>query len=289
MSLVIGTAQFGLHYGVSNHSGLTKPLEISRILDIARKSNILSIDTASAYGLAEDRLGTAGVTDFRVISKFPSFHCSPESVFRLLEEHLIRSLSRLRIDHLYCFMLHDPSVIFSDQAEAYLNALTRLKEAGFISKIGISIYDSQSFLDSGYSTAFDLVQVPSNVFDRRLINSNLYQILDHHNIEIHVRSVFLQGLLLMPSTSIPSYLKQYLPLIQQWHSWCREARLQPLTASLSFVRCSAPNAKIVVGIETSTQLLEILQAYNKNPKPIPLHLQSEDLNLIDPSRWNKNP
>ena len=86
-----------------------------------RTSNILSIDTASAYGLAEERLGAAGVTDFCVVSKFPCLHCSPQSVSRLLEEHLIRSLARLRIDQLYCFMLHDSSVIFSDQAEGYLN------------------------------------------------------------------------------------------------------------------------------------------------------------------------
>jgi len=285
--LVLGTAQFGYAYGIANQSGQVSREETAAILDHAWKMGVHTLDTAIAYGESEQRLGDIGITRWRVISKLPTIPDACIDVAGWVQEWVMGSLRRLRIPKLGGLLLHQPQQILGPQGDALFEALLTVKGQGIVEKIGVSIYDPGELdaLCSRYQ--FDLVQAPFNVFDRRLVTSGWLHRLRQAGIEVHTRSTFLQGLLLMKVSKRPTRFDRWCSLWDEWDRWLDGQALTPLQACLGFVLSHPEIDCVVIGVDSLRHLQEILHAANTKEVSVPLSLATEDLQLVNPSNWAK--
>ena len=283
--IALGTVQFGLSYGIANRQGQPYLNEVAKILAVARQSGMDTLDTAIAYGDSEQRLGAIGVQDWQVVSKLPALSELSTSVTKWTKGSVISSLERLKIDSLYGILLHQPDDLMSPQGEEVYNALLSLKKEQLVQKIGISVYHPAQ-LDALCSRfSFDLVQAPLNVLDQQLIHSGWLAKLTTQNIEVHVRSIFLQGLLLMDEQTRPKKFRRWSHLWKTWHNWLQQNNLTPLQACLGFALAQPQISHVLVGVDSVDQLKEILTFADSLKTPIPNLLSTTDLDLINPSRW----
>ena len=286
--IALGTVQFGLDYGVNSSSGIVSYNEVLKILNIARNNNIKLLDTAHSYGLSEEVLGRAGIQDFKVVTKTRSFNkniISNEEV-QVLNSDFNQSLKSLNIKSVYGVLIHNPSDLLKPGSEKIFRHLKGLKKKGLISKIGISVYTYEQFQKVNEHFDFDLIQLPLSILDRRLVNSEVLDKIYEKKIEIHARSVFLQGLLLMSQKTRPKKFNQWIELWNLWDEWLNDNHLTSLEASIRYAISLPQISKVLVGVDSSKQLLNIIHASDGVLPEIPSDLLIDDINLLDPSNWN---
>jgi aryl-alcohol dehydrogenase-like predicted oxidoreductase len=282
--LALGAAQFGLNYGIANRTGRVDDETVRRILRRAAAAGVDTVDTAVAYGTSEASLGLAGVSSWRVISKLPAL---PEAadVARWTEEQVQGSLARLKVGQLDGLLLHRPADLLGARSRQYIEALAAVKGKGLVRSVGISIYDPTE-IDAIWAVwRPDIVQAPCNVLDRRLLESGWLARLSEHGVRVHVRSVLLQGLLLMPREQRPAWFDPWQGVLDAWLGWCRDVGTTPLAAAVAFVRAQGGVERYVMGVDALAQLEEILAAQNVDVARAPDRLGSSDLDLLEPSRW----
>ncbi len=283
--IVLGTAQFGLSYGVANNSGQISIQESKKIIQLAKNAKINKIDTAMAYGNSEKSLGNIGVLDWKVITKISEAPPEVKNIKSWVRNEIQDSLNRLGVSELYAVMLHNTSILSFDNVEEYWNSLRKLKQQGVIKKIGYSIYDP-SELNEFYNRYHpDIIQAPYNIVDNRLNKSGWLQKLSDDLVEVHIRSVFLQGLLLMKKNQRPLYFKKWNQLWGEWHKWLEEQKITALEATLGFVYDDPRISNLVIGVDNAKQLGEIIDISAKKIKIEMSNFSSMDQKLIDPSRW----
>jgi aryl-alcohol dehydrogenase-like predicted oxidoreductase len=155
-----------------------------------------------------------------------------------------------------------------------------------VTKIGVSIYEPD-ILDQLSSYAFDLVQAPLSPFDQRLKTSGWLSRLSRLGVEIHTRSAFLQGLLLLPSSRRPPQFSVWSEAWTAWDRYLDEQQLSPLSACLGFVLSQAEVGRVVVGVDGLRQLDEILAAPTGPFAPLPDALSKLPPHLLNPANWSK--
>jgi aryl-alcohol dehydrogenase-like predicted oxidoreductase len=285
MKLALGTAQFGLEYGIANREGQVTVDAAASIVRIARLAGVDTLDTAAAYGDSEARLGTIGVTDWRVVSKLPPLPEPCDDIPGRVVACARGSLTRLKVPRLYGLLLHRPDQLLGPGGDRLFDALQQLKAEGLVRKIGVSIYDP-SELDALWSQfPCDLVQAPFNLLDRRLVTSGWLTRLAAEGVELHVRSVFLQGLLLMSRESRPAAFRRWGPVWANLDRWLDEAGLTPLEACLRDALSIPEVGRVVVGVDAEVHLAEILRAADGSNPEVPAGLSTDDIDLINPARW----
>jgi aryl-alcohol dehydrogenase-like predicted oxidoreductase len=286
--LILGTAQFGLPYGVANRSGLIDRTEAAKILNLAWSEGIDTLDTAAAYGESERRLGEIGVRQWRIVSKLPAVPESAANVGAWVRTQIATSLRLLGTASLYGLLLHRPQQLLEPVGKALYRALLEAKDRGEVTKIGVSIYAPEDLDALGSHFKLDLVQGPLNIFDRRLSATGWLAKLHSAGVEVHIRSIFLQGLLLMDPVTRPARFNAWQPLWDQWHRWLEEQSITPLQACMGFGLSQSDVDGIVVGVDSLLHLEGILESMKRVPLPPPEHLKTDDLELINPSRWSKH-
>jgi aryl-alcohol dehydrogenase-like predicted oxidoreductase len=284
-SIALGTAQFGLEYGVANQQGKVSADEAHKIVNHALSSGMNTIDTAIAYGDSEECLGRIGMADWRVVSKLPKIPPKTRDIPSWVEECVHGSLQRLRVPQLYGLLLHRPHQLFGHGGNQLYETMNLLKVKGLVNKTGVSIYSPEDLAPIFERFSFDIVQAPFNILDRGLENSGWLSRLHNMGVEVHVRSIFLQGLLLMKPDARPSYFYPWLPLLREWDSWLLASGLTPLQACLGFVLSRSDIGRIVVGVDRLEQLQQILAATIIDSVSPPDQLCCNDPNLINPARW----
>ncbi|ATX76597.1 aldo/keto reductase [Reinekea forsetii] len=286
MRLALGTAQFGMEYGISNVNGKVSQEDGKAILKSATLAGVDTIDTAMAYGDSEQVLGNMGVAAFNVVTKLPEI---PEHIIDI-EGWVINSVKdsvcRLRVERLYGLLLHRPDQLFEPKGFKILSALRLLKDSGLVRNVGISVSSPGEFDALFNIYDFDIVQCPFNLVDRRLINSGWLGKLSTAGVEIHIRSSFLQGLLLIPRDSIPSKFKTWNILWDHWDRWLLANKMSPLDACISYVLSFPDITRVVVGVETQPQLAEIIRAASGTSINSYPEISSDVTNLINPANWN---
>lgn len=283
--LALGTVQFGLNYGIANLSGRVQESEIGAILKRAAAAGIDTLDTAIAYGQSEACLGRAGMAGWRVITKLPPMPQEIAAVPHWVEDQIRGSLRRLGIAQLEAVLLHRAKDLLDPHGELYLRSLYDMKAAGLMRALGVSIYEPAE-LDSLWPMWIpDVVQAPCNVLDRRLSRSGWLERLNRRGVRVHVRSAFLQGLLLMPAQNRPDGFALWKSILDRWAAWCKEHEVSALRSALAFARALPGVELVVVGVDSAAHLQEIL-ALPAAAGPLPPDdMFSEDPDLIDPSRW----
>lgn len=286
MKLALGTVQFGQQYGVANQHGQVSCDEAEAIITHARASGIDTLDTAIAYGNSEQRLGVIGIQDWQVVSKLPAIPESCSDIYQWAALTVNESLQRLKINNLYGLLLHCPKQLLEQGSDRVYSAMQQLKYNGLVHKIGISIYNP-SELDAIYSRyQLDIVQAPFNIMDRRMIDSGWLSRLATQGTELHVRSIFLQGLLLMSSNDRPGKFARWESHWSKWDEWLEHTGLTPLQACLRYALSFSQISKVIVGVDSLLQLKEILKMAEAGPpSQIPDGLSTDDLDLINPAHW----
>lgn len=283
--LALGTAQFGFSYGVANQGGQIPLTAAAEILSLGHERGVNTLDTAVAYGDSEDRLGQIGVRDWQVITKLPSLPDGVSNVGAWVAAQVADSLQRLRTTRLHGLLLHRPGQLLGAQGEKLYKALQTLRAQGVVAKVGISIYAPEELDELVSRFNLELVQAPFSILDRRLHHTGWLQRLTEMGIEVHVRSVFLQGLLLMPSCERPEYFARWQSLWDHWDSWLQGSRQTPLRACLGFALANPSIDRVIVGVDSLHQLQDILSITELPIVPPPEGLCSDDLDLVNPSRW----
>ena len=285
MKLAIGTAQLGSAYGVANTSGILPEKEMKKIFDRAALEGIDTIDTARSYGESEIILGNSCVDNFKVITKLPTVPDNCLNIEKWVDNYIERSLISLKLKKIYGILLHNPNQLLSDSGKVLFRALENYKKNGVISKIGISIY-SPSQLDLILPKfSIDIVQAPFNIVDRRILNSGWLEKLSKKNIETHIRSVFLQGLLLMQYEKIPNQFSNWNRVWLKWKNWLLDNEISPVHACISFVDSFQEVDKIIVGFDSFAHFDQIIVASKKLPINNIINIELEDELLINPSYW----
>lgn len=283
--LAIGTVQFGLDYGVANQAGQVPFDEARRILQHAAEKSIDTLDTAIAYGDSENTLGQVGVSHWKIVTKLPTLPVDCADVAGWVESQIEGSLGRLGIQQLHGVLLHRPEQLLEKTGHQLLNALQSLKARGYAKKIGVSIYAPEELDRLTAVMDFDLVQAPLNILDRRLTESGWASRLKASGVELHVRSAFLQGLLLMPADQRPTKFANWQPIWTEWARWLEENKLTPLQACMAYVLGVKEVDRVVVGVDSVKQFNEIHSAAQLALPNLPNWLQHIDSMLIDPSQW----
>ncbi|WP_266205814.1 aldo/keto reductase [Pontibacter kalidii] len=283
--MILGTAQFGLDYGISNTRGKITQTEVAYILSKAAEAGICTLDTAAAYGNSEESIGKSlqGRSDFNIITKYP-----PNTPEKSINQAFEESLKRLETKKLYAYLLHSFSSYQNNPT--LLDKLLDLKAKGRVEKIGVSVYhpkEAEALLQ--HHAAIDIVQLPYSVFDQRF--NTILPKLRRKGIETHVRSIYLQGLYFMQQESIPQHLQKVAPKVKELQHLAAKYKL-PLGAMLmGFVLRHKYITNIVVGVESLQTLEENIAFYASQLKE---ELYSElqkfeqtDEDIILPYKWAK--
>lgn len=285
--IALGTVQFGMKYGISNQEGQVSPAEIKSILNSALKLGVDTLDTAINYKDSEKYLGMNDANIFKIVTKIPPIPNSIEDVRSWCLNQFNSSLVKLNTDQIYGLLLHAPEDLLGNNGRAIYGALNFLKQTGKVKKIGISINTFKTIGEIIDTYKLDLIQAPFNIIDRRLLNSGILKILKDKDIEIHTRSAFLQGLLLMSEIDRPPEFSKWNNIWNQLASWLSDNSITALDGAIQYALSCPEIDKVIIGVQSCKQLTEISKSImKKNIYDFP-DIQCDDENLINPSNWLK--
>lgn len=285
--VALGSVQFGLAYGIANSDGLVSQIEAAGILAEASARGIDTVDTAIAYGESEQVLGNVGMAGWQVVSKLPAMPADCPDVGAWVEAQVAGSLQRLRVNHLYGLLLHRPEQLLEARGDRLQAALRGLQARGVVHKIGVSVYEPAELDRLVPYMPFGLVQVPFNLLDTRMVTSGWLARLQQSGCEVHARSIFLQGLLLMPASARPEKFRRWQTLWAAWDTWLASSGLTPLQACLRYALAQPGIDKLVLGVNSVAQLREILAAATGSLPALPATLSSDDPVLLNPALWSQ--
>lgn len=296
--LVLGTVQFGLKYGVNNQLGkpsLSKSLEI---LKYAYDTKILTFDTAFSYGDAEEILGQFVVKNklankIKIISKLKPNILDDETkdkTYNIVHWEIEKTLNKLNLKSLEGYLFHTPAYIYNHDL---VKAMRQCKKEGLIQNFGVSVYEEKDALYAVKTAKVDYIQVPYSVFDQRLDKTDFFKIAQKNKVRVFARSAFLQGLILMPDTKIPSHLKEAKQYLKTFDAIIGKYHFSRIEAALLFSLSHNGIDDVVFGVDTLSQLKQDINISNQNLDKFKKcreelqSLQSIKKSIIFPSLWKK--
>ena len=290
--LVLGTAQMGMPYGVTNWRGQPDFGTAKSIIRAAWESGIREFDTAQAYGKSECILGKMfqdlGIcNEAKVVSKL---HPGLDHFNRgVLHEAVERSLDQLKVPRLHALLLHGEDLL--DRWEDVIrDNLLPLCVSGLVENLGISVYSPAKALQALNEPMISVVQIPSNILDRRFENAQVFTLAEAESKYVYVRSVFLQGLLLMDWKSLPEKVAFAASVLNQVDCFCNFWGLSRKELVLGYAKVSYPMAKIIIGSEHPDQILENVKIWDKE---FPIETMTEirkrfeivEERILNPALW----
>ena len=289
--LGLGTVQFGLAYGVTNERGQVPAAEAEAIVAAALAAGIDLFDTAAAYGDSERVLGHAlgSHREVRIVSKLPPLAADRIGASEIDQWRaaLQRSLEQLRRPSIYGLLLHRPDDLRKPGAERLVALLAELKSVGTVARIGVSAYDPAQIELALDRLPLDAVQVPVNLLDQRLLRDGTLDRLKRRQVEVHVRSAFLQGALLAEPSALPGHFAPHRERLSAVGRAADRAGLSRLALCLRFVLDQPVVDRLIVGVTSVAELRQILAAAT-DATPLPdglAALASDDPHLVNPALW----
>lgn len=293
MKLALGTVQFGLPYGVANTSGQPSEAEIRVILERAAAAGVEVLDTASLYGDSEAILGRCQPAghDFHIVTKTPKFTgMGAVAAVAALNAAFVKSCARLRVSGVYGLMAHDANDLLGAQGGALWQAMSALRAEGRVSRIGASVYNGMQVEALLERYPLDLVQLPLSLLDQRLLHDGQLERLHARGVEIHARSIFLQGALLMSPAMLPTYLVGLRPQICEIVTRSNRLGINPLQAALRFVTALPQVSAVVCGVDSLAHFDELTAVLNQSTPAFGATdvaaCSCADARLLDPSQWS---
>lgn len=273
--LVLGTAQWGLAYGATNLGGRPSDESVQEQVKVAKDAGISRLDTASRYGDSQRRI-RPWAHEFLITTKVAG---GSETGIRSEFEYSINEMGLDRVDSL---LIHDWEELGLETKQSSARVLNDLKSEGLASRVGVSVY-SEAGLQDGERLfeLLDLAQVPSNVLDRRLVDSETVMRLKETGTNFQIRSIFLQGLLINPA---PTLHREH-PDLLKYYDYAQGSEIQ---VALAHAKSISWGSELLVGVSSAKELIELCAIWKAtHPKTAPPQVSSEDCNLIDPRNWSQ--
>ena len=298
MQLALGTVQFGMDYGIRDQKQPSCD-DALRMLDYATQNGINTIDTAAAYGMAEDIVGsflskkTIPRDNLFIISKVtPNIldDIKPENYKKVINQQLCNTLVKLNTDYLDSYIFHSSRYAFNDEM---LSALHEIKQEGKIRHCGVSVYYPNEALKCLKSDYVDFMQLPFSIFDQRMYNEGIFDFAkDRTNFTIHSRSAFIQGLILMDENEIPPFLNRAKPLVKKIDKLCKDYNITKISLAINYIKQFDVISHLVFGVDNIEQLKEDIKIFDNHIPENILHNISKEFKNIEtdivmPSLWSK--
>jgi aryl-alcohol dehydrogenase-like predicted oxidoreductase len=283
--LALGTAQLGLDYGITNTRGRVPAGEAAALLTQAWDGGVHLLDTAPAYGNSEEVLAAAMHDPWRVVTKTLPLRTAQVDAAAVARVDAAFAQSRQRLGQLDTLLVHHAQDLLVPGGELLLAWLQQRKDRGEVTRIGVSVYEGAEIAALLDRFAFDVVQVPANVADQRLVADGSVARLRAAGVEIHVRSLFLQGVLLAKPGFAAGRFGAQREWLAAFHTECARRGLSAQQACFSFLKSQPALSAGVVGVASSGELAQLLQAWNTAPAVDWSGWAVDNASFIDPRRW----
>lgn len=279
--IVLGTVRFSEVYGIDNNDKLLKKSDIEGIINYASENKIEYLDTAISYKRTNRLLNKINLKKFKISSKLPIIKMKNDKNIHLKISKIINShLKNLNIKSLYALYLHSPDQLFKKERKNLIFALNKLKKDKKIKKIGFSVYSVKQVNNLIKIYKPDIVQLPLSVFDNRFRKKNILKKMQEKKIEIHIRSIFFQGGLTCSYQTLKRKLSFPKIFYTKWQNWLKKNNINKVRGALSILY-NLKNVKVVVGVESKDQLIEIIKEINKKIlKPPIINVPKQILNKL---------
>lgn len=297
MELCLGTVQFGMDYGII---GQKKPdLDYAvNCLDYAVQNGISAIDTARAYGTAEEVVGafirkhTVGRSQLFISTKFrPNLldGYKEEQYKEVVRSELEQQLKILHLDYVDAYMFHSARYAFNDAA---LEAIDGVRKAGLAKKAGVSVYEPDEAEACFNSTYVDFIQMPYSIFDHRMKDAGVFAKSIDSKCEIHTRSAFIQGLVVLEAEQIPPFLSKAIPIIQKIDKICSDAGISRVELAMAYVKREQAVSHLVFGVDSLEQLKEDIGLFQKDVparllEQMDMEFKGIEADIVMPSLWKR--
>jgi len=300
--ITLGTAQLGMDYGIANISGKLDFSVAFNILDYSWKNGINTYDTSPLYGNSEEIIGSflssriKEKKNLTVISKLSTVDKKLDPTFgnyyKYIKKMIKKSLNNLKIKSIPIYLLHHaPDIYIKDGL--VIKCLNQIKKEGLIKQIGISIYNLKEVKEALKFREIDVIQLPLNIFDHRLIKSGLLKKLNKYGYSIFARSIYLQGLFFLSPEKLPDYLKIAKQPLLKLRDLAKEYSIDIAKLAFLYVRDLPEITSLVIGAENINQLANNLKYLDDKPLSSKLsNIITEEFSdlsdkIINPSLWNK--
>jgi aryl-alcohol dehydrogenase-like predicted oxidoreductase len=284
-------------YGLSNPPYRVEGDEVGRILNAAWASGVDLIDTAAAYGDSEEVIGSRipSCARFAIVTKVVPLQVDkvePEDVTRIIAKFRA-SLTSLRVDHVDALLVHDARDLLVSGGDLLFSALQTLRDKGTVGRLGVSVYDPEILDQVLARYPIEVVQLPLNVFDQRFAREGRLANLAQRGIDIHIRSIYLQGLLLRPVGEIPQRFAAACEAVARFHNASKNAGLEPAAAALAFAARQPGVTRVVIGVDSLAMFEANLRAWaNAKAWNGTIDFDSlavHDPMVTDPRCWSNQP
>ena len=285
MKIVLGTANFGSPYGISNSNKKLSYKDLKKIINICQNNSIKYIDTSYNYKNSEKLISKLCVNkNFKIITKLPEINGN----FDKVKTSFYQSLERLNSDNIYSLLTHSQKDLKIKDFEKIYEILNDLKKNKKIKKIGISIYKPKDLIKIANKFKIDIVEIPLSIFDQRFCEKKILDFIKKKKFHIYCRSIFLQGLVFLDNKIIDKKFKGEAKKIINFRKFLNNNNLAILRHCINFVKKQKIAKGIVLGVNSSKQLAEILKEKEKIKKDLILnynHYSIKDNNIILPYKW----
>ena len=266
MKIGLGTVQFGMEYGLGASRGQVRPEEVRSLLDVARRFEIGLLDTARAYGSAEEVLGKNlhGPEDFQIVTKIAPQRGKPS--YETARSSFSASLSALGVNRVYGVLAHHAKDLLAPSGRELWRFLRDQRESGRVQRVGASVYTSEEIDLLLERFDIEIIQVPLSVFDQRLIKSGHLARLKDRGVEIHARSLFLQGLVLKDVADVPSYFGAAKGVLKAWEKDIHAAGANKVSGALAFAESLGLIDYAILGVTSTAELVANVEALAETDK-----------------------
>ncbi len=297
MELCLGTVQFGMDYGVFNQP--KKDMDYCvKCLDYATQNGIHAIDTATAYGIAEEVTGE--FLKKRTVNRDTLFlstkllpnsldDVKPSEYEKVIVENIEKSLKTLHTDYIDAYYFHSSRYIFNEEM---MDALQVVKRKGLAKEVGVSIYYEDEAAAAMNNSNVQYVQTPYSVFDHRMKNVGLFDENKRGNLNVDTRTTFIKGLIRLQEEEVPEHLSKAKPILHKLDRICTETGFSRIELAIGYVKKEHGINHLVFGVRDLEQLTQDIAAFNRDiPEDILQKLDIEfndiDTDIVVPSLWKR--
>ena len=285
--ICIGSANFGMEYGLDKKSPLLKK-DIKEIFEFLKKENTIYIDTAANYKNSEIIIGKYSTKKFKIITKIKKIPKGVKDLEKWLKNEIYISCKKLRVNKIYGLLVHDTQDLKNKKkAKKIYKTFDILKKSKIIEKIGLSIYNPNELDLYLKNYNFEIVQAPLNIFDRRIINSGWLKKINEKGIEFFARSIFLQGLLIKDINKIDKFFSPYKKKFEKFEIWTQKLNISKVEACIRFVNSYREVDKVIVGINNKMHFFENYKFLKKDKLIVPNSLEIKSGKILNPKLWKK--
>lgn len=279
---ILGTANLWTKYGFK--SKFINKRQSMSLLNYSQKNNIKTLDISSSYPSFKNIIKETNLKKFKICYKVSNTDFKKSNFYNNFESFFYNLLNKLNVSKIEYFLFHNVKDILSSKNKTILKNLNYLKKNKKIGYLGVSVYSVDDLLKIfKKGIKIDVVQVPFNILDQRIKQKKFLNFIKLKKIKIHVRSIFLQGIL-TDKKIIPKKFKRFKEL-SNWHNFLQENKLNSITEIINFINNFKFINKIVIGVKNKDQLKKILNIrISKNKKNFD-KFKSNNLQLIDPRKW----